>query len=188
MGKSSHYTVEGLPIRSWDEYFYEVAKVVARNSKCLSRRIGAVLEYDKSIVAGGYNGPPRGVPVCDQRWTLDKEFNKKYGGSLKDGVDLTGKCPRKVLGFESGEGLAVCVAGHAERNTLINAARSGVRTDGTTMYMTCGIPCSPCLVEIINAGVKEIVVTSFVTYDESSMYLLEQSGLKYRLYDFIKEK
>ena len=95
-----------------------------------------------------------------------------------------GRCPRRILGFKSGEGLEWCVAGHAERNALINSARLGIPTLGTKMYMNCGIPCTPCLVEIINAGVEEIILTKFVGYDQMSEYLLRHSGIKVRVYDF----
>jgi dCMP deaminase len=179
------YSVNDSQVESWDEYFYNVSRQVARNSKCFSRRIGAVLVEDKSIISTGYNGPPRGAPRCDMRWKLDLEFAEKYKDKV-EGKNLSRMCPRRVIGFQSGEGLNICVAGHAERNALINAARNGIKTKGTSLYMTCGIPCSPCLIEIINAGVKEIIVTSLRVYDNSSMYLLNQSDLGVRLFDFIK--
>jgi len=179
------YSIDDPPVGSWDEYFYNVCRQVARNSKCLSRRIGAVLVWDKGIISTGYNGPPRGVPRCDMRWKIDKEFSDKYKDRAK-GKELEGVCPRYAIGFESGTGLEICPAGHAERNAIINAARKGIATKGTILYMTCGIPCTPCLVEIINAGVKEIVVTSLRIYDETAMYLLNQSNLGVRLFDFVK--
>tara|TARA_R110000744_G_scaffold46571_7_gene102931 strand:+ start:4685 stop:5152 length:468 start_codon:yes stop_codon:yes gene_type:complete len=46
---------------------------------------------------------------------------------------------------------------HAELNAIVNAARIGVSTKGSTMYMTCGIPCSDCARAIINAGIEKIV-------------------------------
>ena len=179
------YSIDDPPVQNWDEYFYNVCRQVARNSKCFSRRIGAVLVWDKGIISTGYNGPPRGVPKCDMRWKLDKEFAAKYADKV-EGKETSGVCPRYVIGFESGKGLEICPAGHAERNALINAARKGIATKGTTLYMTCGVPCTPCLVEIINAGVKEIVVTSLRVYDETATYLLNQSNLGIRLYDFVK--
>jgi dCMP deaminase len=77
------------------------------------------------------------------------------------------------LGYKSGEGLDLCVAGHAERNALINAARNGIAVKGTTIYMNCPIPCKDCLIEIINAGISEIVVTEQSFYDETSKYILD---------------
>lgn len=179
------YSINDTPVESWDEYFYNVCRQVARHSKCFSRRIGSVLVYDKAIISTGYNGPPRGVPKCDLRWKLDDAFSKKYSEKIGE-QSVEGRCPRHVIGFKSGEGLEICPAGHAERNALINAARKGIATKGSFLYMTCGIPCSSCLVEIINAGVEEIIVTSLMIYDESSMYLIEQSSLRVRLFDFVK--
>jgi dCMP deaminase len=179
------YSITDPPVESWDEYFYNVCRQVARNSKCLSRRIGAVLVREKGIISTGYNGPPRGVPRCDLRWRLDPNFMAKYKDEAGD-QEVEGKCPRHIIGFKSGEGLEVCPAGHAERNALINAARYGICTKDTSLYMTCGIPCSPCMIEIINSGVREIIVTSLSIYDETSMYLINQSNVSVRMYDFIQ--
>jgi len=178
------YSVEASRVGSWDEYYYALSEQVARNSKCLSRKIGAVMVRDKSVISTGYNGPPRGIPRCDIRWKIDSAFIEKYG---KDTIVKTeGLCPRRVIGFPSGKGLEICPAGHAERNALINAVRHGISSKDAIIYMTCGIPCAPCLVEIINAGIKEIVVTSLLIYDELSSYLLNYSSLSIRMYDFIK--
>jgi dCMP deaminase len=46
---------------------------------------------------------------------------------------------------------------HAERNAIYNAARIGVSTLNTTMYMTCDISCADCARGIINAGISKIV-------------------------------
>ena len=46
---------------------------------------------------------------------------------------------------------------HAELNCIVNAARIGVSTKNTTMYMTCSCPCADCARAIINAGVRKIV-------------------------------
>ena len=182
----------------WDGWYFDLCEVVSKNSKCLSRHIGAIMVRDKAVISQGYNGPPRGVRTCDERWKVDAEIRKaanfKHGDtssvafqSFYD-VYLKEKCPRYVpeFGFKSGEGLEWCVAGHAERNALINAARAGIATKGTIMYMDCQIPCTPCMVEIINSGVNEIVVTGFKFYDQSAEYLLKESGLKARVYEHLK--
>jgi dCMP deaminase len=49
---------------------------------------------------------------------------------------------------------------HAERNAIINAARIGVSTKGTTMYLTCGVPCCDCTRAIINAGISKVYMHS----------------------------
>lgn len=189
----------------WDEWYYEICTIVGKKSQCLSRKVGAILVRDKAVISQGYNGPPRGVMTCDLRWLHDAEMRKVAGFDKyepmttleeakpfhsKHARDLEGICPRYVLemGFGSGEGLEWCVAGHAERNALINAARAGIATKGTIMYMDCGAPCTPCMVEIINAGVEEIVITKESYYDVSSEYLLKESGLKWRIYNHLLKK
>jgi len=162
----------------WDVYFLGIANSVAQNSKCLSRKIGAIIVKDKSIISTGYNGPPRGVPECDRRWKLDEALM-----SIHQTSDRNGRCPRHVLGYGSGQGLEYCVAGHGERNAIVNAARMGICVSGATMYCNCPVPCSPCLVEIINAGIKEVVVTPGGHYDITSKYLIKESGLLIREYD-----
>lgn len=180
----------------WDSYFYKLCRTTAENSSCLSRQIGAVLVKDKTVVCTGYNGPPRGVRKCDERWFVDEEMRAKAGfdrrkmDSTQFTHELEGVCPRYVpeMGFKSGEGLEWCVAGHAERNALINAARMGIKTKGCHLYMDCGVPCTPCLVEIINAGIKEIIITKLEFYDQSSQYLLkEASDLQVRIYSSMCE-
>lgn len=50
---------------SWDEYFIEIAKVVAKRSTCDRANVGAVIAKNKVILSTGYNGAPRGLPHCD---------------------------------------------------------------------------------------------------------------------------
>lgn len=175
-------------VLSSDEWYYDMCVQVGKKSKCLSRHIGAILVIDKTIVNQGYNGPPRGVPHCWDRYLIDPALRNmlKEKGIDPDDPKHHNTCPRYVAGFKSGEGLDWCVAGHAERNALINAAREGIKTKGAKLYMDCGVPCGPCLVEIINAGIEEIIVSKMIFYDVSAKYLLDNSHLKVRVYDHLK--
>ena len=51
---------------SWDEYFMDIAVVVARRSTCPRKHVGAVIVRDKTILSTGYNGSVRGLPHCDE--------------------------------------------------------------------------------------------------------------------------
>lgn len=185
----------------WDEWFLEMCNMVAKKSQCLSRKIGSLLVRDNSIISQGYNGPPRGIITCDERWLVDGNLRIKAGFQTdKTEVDkdefynkvfkpkLEGKCPRYVpeLGFKSGQGLEWCVAGHSEENAILNAARNRIKTKNCKLYMSCGVPCSKCLVKIINAGIEEIIITKLEYYDVSAEYLLRQSNLKYRVYEHLR--
>ena len=48
---------------------------------------------------------------------------------------------------------------HAEINAIARSAKNGIKIDGATMYMSCGIPCTDCAKAIINAGIKRIICT-----------------------------
>jgi len=164
----------------WDRYFLDICNVVAENSKCLSRKIGAIIVRDKSIISKGYNGPPRGVPHCGlERFNLDSDLNCTMVNMHSD-KNISEICPRKLMGFHSGEGLEWCLASHAERNAIVNAARNGIRVKGTKIYMNCDIPCAECMKEIINAGIEEIICVDLVYYDRLSKFLLDNSKVKIR--------
>ena len=49
------------PRPGWDEYFMEIAQVVAKRSNCSRRQVAAVIVKDNPLLATGYNGTPRGV-------------------------------------------------------------------------------------------------------------------------------
>lgn len=119
---------------SWDEYFLNIAHLVATRSTCLRRQVGAVAVKNKQILATGYNGAPMGVTHCDE-----------VG------------CLREQLKVPSGERHELCRALHAEQNAFLQAARHGVNLDGATLYVTVQ-PCSICAKMIINAGIKKVVM------------------------------
>jgi dCMP deaminase len=165
---------------NWDSYYHEICVAVAKKSNCLSRSIGAILVKDKSIVATGYNGPPRDIPHCDSPERreyiisqlppiVDDAYKQKIVYGLRSELN---KCPRQILGYASGEGLSLCIAAHAERNCLINAARLGVSTLGTTLYLNTLLPCKDCLIELINAGIVEIVCEENRNYNDIDFLLL----------------
>ncbi|HEY3359110.1 MAG TPA: dCMP deaminase family protein [Polyangia bacterium] len=49
---------------SWDQYFMNIAEVVASRSTCDRKFVGAVIVRDKTILSTGYNGSIRGLPHC----------------------------------------------------------------------------------------------------------------------------
>lgn len=54
----------------WDEYFMDLADVVARRSTCTRRAVGAVIVRERRILATGYNGSPPGFPHCTEEGCL----------------------------------------------------------------------------------------------------------------------
>ena len=51
---------------SWDEYFMDIAAVIATRATCARKHVGAVIVRDRTILSTGYNGSIRGTPHCDK--------------------------------------------------------------------------------------------------------------------------
>lgn len=136
MKKKKDATSQGPAVKkerpSWDDYFMDIAALVARRSTCLRRDVGAVLVRDRRILATGYNGAPSGLHHC-----------------------LDAGCLREQLRIPSGERHELCRGLHAEQNAIIQAALHGVSVKGAHLYCT-NHPCVICVKMIINAGIVKI--------------------------------
>jgi dCMP deaminase len=171
-----------MPHSNWDSYFLEVARAVSTNSKCLSRQIGALLVRGRNIVCTGYNGPPAGVPHCDQRHMFDGHLYELLKANQVSRANMN-QCPRRLLGFQSGQGMHWCPASHAEANLINTAAKLGIQTEGCTVYLSCELmPCKDCLCTLIQAGIDEVVVAALNPYDKTSLFILEHAPITIRKY------
>ncbi len=137
---------------SWDEYFMEITRLVARRSTCLRRQVGALLVRDRQILTSGYNGAPSGLPHCEE-----------VG------------CIRETLGIPSGERHELCRGLHAEQNAIIQAANHGVGVKGATLYSTT-LPCVICTKMLINAGVVRVVYEDGYA-DPLAREMMTQAGI-----------
>ncbi|MCK4579403.1 MAG: cytidine deaminase [Candidatus Marinimicrobia bacterium] len=127
----------------WDQYFINIAKVVASRATCLRRRYGAVIVKHNTIMSTGYCGAARGVPNC---------------------IDVD-KCKREEVDAKPGERYELCKSVHAEQNAIITAPPE--RMIGATIYIA-GIdkddnfvdtePCLMCRRFIKNAQISRTVV------------------------------
>jgi len=138
---------------SYDEYFMEMAHVVAKRSTCIRRRVGAILVKDKHRLSTGYNGAPKGLNHCE---------------------DVG--CIRQQLSVKSGERHELCRGLHAEQNAIIQAAVFGISISGSTLYCT-NTPCVVCVKMLINAGVKEIIYSGNYP-DDLAKKMLGESSIK----------
>ncbi|MGE4357210.1 MAG: cytidine/deoxycytidylate deaminase family protein [Candidatus Omnitrophota bacterium] len=141
---------------SWDDYFMEIAKLVASRSTCLRRHVGAVIVKDRHILSTGYNGTPKGITHCE----------------------VVG-CLREKLKVPSGERHELCRGLHAEQNALLQAALYGISLKDATLYCT-NQPCIICTKMLINAGIKEVVILEGYP-DARAKELLEEAKIKIRI-------
>ena len=170
---------------NWDKYFLGLCEAASWNSKCHSRQIGAILVRDNIVISTGYNGPARGIPECRLRLHRDNHINKKLLETYTEDDIATmyenSVCPRKALGFKSGEGLEWCNAVHAEKNCIVAAARLGIATKGSTLYMNADVsPCTQCYSACVNAGIKEIVLIKNTIYDPSLEWCIHHTDIVIR--------
>ncbi|MEW6081609.1 MAG: dCMP deaminase family protein [Bacillota bacterium] len=137
----------------WDEYFMEVAQVVAKRSTCLRRHVGAIIVKDKRILATGYNGAPSGMAHC-----------------------LEVGCLRERLQIPSGERQELCRGLHGEQNAIIQASLYGFSVEGATLYTTTE-PCITCAKMIINAGLRRVVYMKEYP-DTLARQMLQEAGVE----------
>jgi dCMP deaminase len=121
-----------------------------------------------------------GVVVVGKDNEIVSTGYNSFPRGINDNISDRQERPEKYFWFE-----------HAERNAIYNAARIGVSTLGTTMYMTCGMSCSDCARAIINSGVSKIVLRKGKgakgnKWNESakrSMKMFEEAGVIVEYYD-----
>ena len=140
----------------WDEYFMQIATVVARRANCMKRKVAAVVVKDKRIIATGYNGTPRGARNCNE-----------------------GGCARCNSMAKSGTGLELCVCSHAEENAITQSAYHGISVKSATLYTTFS-PCLQCTKMIINSGITEVVYNATYPLGDLALELLTECGVVVR--------
>ncbi len=141
---------------TWDEYFMNIAKVVATRSNCMKRKVAAIIVKDRRVVSTGYNGTPRGAKNCNE-----------------------GGCPRCNSMAESGTALDECLCCHGEENAITQAAYHGTSLKGSTLYTTFA-PCLLCTKMIINSGIAEVVYNQDYPLNQRALSLLSECGILLR--------
>lgn len=150
----------------WDRHFLSLALTHARMSKDPNTKVGSVIVGpDRELISAGFNGFPRGIADTEER-LLDGEIKLK---------------------------LIV----HAEMNAVLAAARHGIRLKGCTLYLAAtkeetgmvwgGPPCTRCTVEIMQAGITEIVSHPIKAIQSKwhadlafAKQLIDEAGIAYR--------
>jgi len=140
----------------WDQYFMNIAKVVASRSNCMKRKVAAIIVSDKRVISTGYNGTPRGTKNCNE-----------------------GGCPRCNNLAQSGTALDECLCSHGEENAIVQASYHGVSVKNATIYSTFA-PCLMCAKMIINSGIREVVYNMDYPLNDTSFRLFEQAGVTVR--------
>lgn len=163
------------------------------NEACYSRKLGCVIVDEQNFnVSCGRNGPPIGTPHTDsygyiehylrpqltedEKRALNNFCNNKWGATLGQvGCKL---CPRKILGYKSGERKELCSCVHAELNAIVTARRS---VKDCFLFCYSPISCIECTKAIIQAGIKECHFLDSI-YEEASITLYSFANIPIFLY------
>lgn len=87
-----------------EEFFKETVINLSKQSKCISKQVGALIVRDNRIISTGYNGTIPTTKNC-----CEIEHDDHHAWSIKNEL-------------------------HAEQNAIIMAAKSGIAIEGCTCY------------------------------------------------------
>lgn len=147
---------------SWDEYFLEIVKTVAKRATCDRGRSGCVIVKDRQILVTGYVGSPTGFAHCDEVGHLFKK-------TIDEDGTISMHCVRTV---------------HAEQNAICQAAKRGIALEGSTLYCTM-TPCRTCAMMIINCGIKRVVCLKKYHCGQETEQMFKQANIQL---DFVSQE
>lgn len=150
---------------SWDEYFLEISRAVAKRATCDRGKSGCVITKNKQILVTGYVGAPKGLPHCDE---VGHQFKKMIH---EDGT-ISEHCVRTT---------------HAEQNAICQAAKLGISINNATLYCKM-TPCIVCAKMIINAGIKKVVCEKKYPDGKDSEKIFKQAGIKLKILNNVVER
>lgn len=148
-----------------DEIFLQIAEKLGALGTCDRALVGALLVRDGRCVSWGFNGAPPGMPHCSENAHGWQPQTATEVAMMEEsfGVDYLGQ-----LGCRN--------ATHAEANALAFAARQGISTEGSTLYVTLA-PCEVCARLLIAAGIVRVVFAESYRKDDG-IKLLEEAGVR----------
>ena len=150
---------------TWDEYFMEIARTVAKRATCDRGKSGCVIVRDRQILVSGYVGSPKGLPHCDDVGHLFKKV-------IHDDNTITNHCMRTV---------------HAEQNAICQAAKLGIALNEATLYCKM-TPCRTCAMLIINCGIRGVVCEMKYHAGTESEEMFRTAGVELEFFEDMVER
>jgi dCMP deaminase len=160
-----------------DKTFLDIALTLAKRGTCIRKQVGCVLVDELGqILSTGYNGVARGLSHCNEEIILLPKLERIGLGYVATEARIFH--PHKCAGadHDSGQGLDICEAIHAEQNALLQCADV---QKIHTVYVTVS-PCRHCMKLIMNTSAKRVVFLS--EYSQSSKDLAEKAGIEWVLF------
>lgn len=149
------------------DVFMGIAIQLSRLGTCPRKAVGAILVRDGRCIAWGYNGAPAGLPHCEENnhgWQLLPEYRRQYDEHDAEDMENT---MLSEYGCRN--------ATHAEANALAFAARQGISTDNSVLFVTVA-PCDTCSKLLIAAGIRRVYYEEEYR-DPAGVELLKLAGV-----------
>jgi len=147
-----------------------MATLVADQSTCCRMHVGAVLVKNSRVISIGFNGVPSGQEHCEEHFA--KVYQEKFASAYPSFEDFVkSKDFYDIHGQWSTDNEL-----HAEQNAILFAAKSGIATDGSSLYVTFS-PCINCAKVIITAGIKKVYFKELYDRSCQGVVLLNQNGI-----------
>lgn len=167
-----------------DKTFLDIAQTLAKRGTCIRKQVGCVLVDELGqILSTGYNGVARGLPHCNEEISnsfpyVAEVIYDTHKETLRGTFSSEVTYPHKCAGadHDSGQGLEICEAIHAEQNALLQCADV---QKIYTVYITVS-PCRHCMKLFMNTSAKRIIFLS--EYSQSSKDLAEKAGIEWILF------
>jgi dCMP deaminase len=133
---------------SWNDYFFGIMDAVSKRGTCGRGRSGCIIVNDNRVLCTGYVGSPPGFGECDnvghlfelRVFPVDGEISKSEIISKIENSEYSIHCVRTT---------------HAEVNGIYQAAKFGIKLDGSDLYCRM-TPCRTCAEAIIQVGIKNV--------------------------------
>jgi dCMP deaminase len=138
----------------WDERFMRIAQEVRTWSKDPSTKVGAVIVHP----------PTRLIQSTG------------YNGFPRGVADTEYRLNDRDLKL-----MLIC---HAELNAILNAARCGVKIEGSTLYCSGLPPCTGCAKAIVQSGLQRLVIETFSVPErwkaecDVALQMLREAGVR----------
>ena len=153
--------------------FTKMAELVADQSTCCRMHVGAVLVKDNRVISIGFNGTPAGQEHCEDHFmqVYKTEFATQFPTyeeyhASRTFYDAHGK-------FSNENEL------HAEQNAILFAAKNGISTVGSTLYVTVS-PCIHCAKVIVAAGITRVFYKTLYDRSQEGIVFLQKNGIECR--------
>lgn len=121
--------------------FMRMTNTLAKESKCVSLQVGAMIVMDSRIISTGVNGTPSGYSNCN-------EVHRCRGPEHTEWSNM-----HEI---------------HAEMNAILFAAKNGTAIDAATMYVTHQ-PCQQCLKNMAQAGINRVYYGKMYYREDQAM-------------------